>query len=346
MKKAIFTLFVALALVAAAHAEVIEQVLVKVNGEIITKSDLEKLQIAAFRELPNRPDPTRMSDADLAKALAQITPQAIVSAVDDMLLMQRAKDLGLAVSDEQFNNVLESIKKDNKMETEEQFQAALRQEGLTLPQLRQTLTKRMLISQVQQREVVTKIDVNDAELREYYDKNPTEFGTTPSVTLREILITVPLDPEKGLNAGLQDEKKKKADEERARAAKGESFEKLVGEVSESPSKANGGLIGPISRSEMDESLLKLLSTMKVGDISQVVQVPNGFAVFKLEANVESTTLPFESAKGAIADKLGQEKVRGEMRKYMTRLRAQAIIDWKDPELKKAYDAGVSGEPTF
>jgi parvulin-like peptidyl-prolyl isomerase len=86
--------------------------------------------------------------------------------------------------------------------------------------------------------------------------------------------------------------------------------------------------------------------MKVGDISQVVQVPNGFAVFKLEANVESTTLPFESAKGAIADKLGQEKVRGEMRKYMTRLRAQAIIDWKDPELKKAYDAGVSGEPTF
>ena len=117
------------------RAEILEQILVKVNGEIITKTDLEQLQIAALREMPTALDPSKMTDAALAKMLAEVTPEVIVDAIDELLLLQRAKELGMSVTDEQFNNVLDSIKKDNKMETEEQFQAALKQEGMTLAQL-------------------------------------------------------------------------------------------------------------------------------------------------------------------------------------------------------------------
>jgi parvulin-like peptidyl-prolyl isomerase len=115
MKKALPVLAFLALLGAALSAEIIEQVLVKVNGEIVTKTEFERLQVAALRELPNPPDPSRMTDAELSKVLAQVTPQVIVTVVDEMLLLQRAKELGYSVSDAQFNQVLESIKKDNKM---------------------------------------------------------------------------------------------------------------------------------------------------------------------------------------------------------------------------------------
>ena len=61
------------------NAEILEQVLVKVNGEIITQTEFQRIQLSALRELPNPPDPARTSDAELAKIFAQVTPQAIVT---------------------------------------------------------------------------------------------------------------------------------------------------------------------------------------------------------------------------------------------------------------------------
>jgi peptidyl-prolyl cis-trans isomerase SurA len=346
MKKSTFlTIFAVALLTSALHAEIIERVLVKVNGEIITKTELERMQVAAFRELPNQPDPSKMTDADVAKILAQVTPQVIVSAIDEMLLLQRAKELGFTITDQQFNEVIESIKRDNKMESEEQFQAALKQEGMTLAQLKQMLSKRMLIGRVQQAEIGGRVDITEAEEKEYYQKHLSEFATTPSVTLREILVTVPKDP-KGVSVGADEDARRKAEDLRARVLKGESFEKLAAEVSEAASRANGGLIGPIPRTELNEQLLKMLATMKVGDVTPVVSVPGGYEIFKLESSIDSTTLPFEHARSQVQEKLRNEKAQGELRKHMAKLRAQAIIEWKDPELKKAWEVGVSAEPTF
>jgi peptidyl-prolyl cis-trans isomerase SurA len=345
MKKLSLPLLMFALLAIGLHAEVIEQVLVKVNGEIVTKTELEKLQIAAFREMPNRPDPTKITDVELAKLLAQITPQVIVTVIDEMLLLQRAKELGFAVSDEQFTEVIASIKKDNKVETEEQFQAALKSEGITLPQLKQMLSKRMLIGQVQRREVSAKIDVTEAEQKTYYEAHLSEFGTTPSVTLREIMVTAAADP-KGVSVGAMEEARKKAEGIRARVVKGESFEKVAAEVSDAASKANGGLIGPISRTEMNDDLLKMLAPMKVGDITPIVSVPTGFAIFRLESTIDSTTLPFEAAREQITDKLGSGKVEAELKKFIQKLRSQALIEWKDDEIRKAWEIGIAAEPTF
>jgi peptidyl-prolyl cis-trans isomerase SurA len=347
MKRTVLTVTLMIALAGGLSAEIIEQVLVKVNGEIVTKTEFERIQIGALRELPNPPDPSRMSDAELSKVLAQVTPQAIVTMIDEMLLLQRAKELGYAVSDAQFNQVLESIKKDNKLESDEQFEAALKGEGITLAQLRQMLSKRMLIGQVQQREISARIDVTEAEERAYYDAHPNEFATTPSVTLREIVINAEVDPvKKAPSVGALDDAKEKVEAIRARVLKGESFDKLAAELSDSPSKANGGLIGPISRDEMNEELVKVLSKMKVGDVTQVFNTATGAQIFKLESYIDSTTLPFDAAKGQIADRIGQQKIGAELKKYIQRLRAQAIIEWKNEDLRKAWEVGVSAEPTY
>jgi peptidyl-prolyl cis-trans isomerase SurA len=347
MKKALLAALAVAALGTAVSAEILEQVLVKVNGEIVTQTEFHRIQLSALRELPNQPDPSRLSDAELSKLLAQITPQAIVTVIDEMLLMQRAKEMGLTVSDAQFAQVLESIRKDNKIESEAAFEAALKSEGMTLAQLKQMLSKRILIGQVQQREIGNRVDVTEAEERAYYDSHLSEFATTPSVTLREIQVNATVDPVKKVpSVGALDEAREKAADIRARIVKGEAFEKVAAEVSDSPSKANGGLIGPISRDEMNEELLKMISTMKVGDITPALNTATGAQFFKLESSIESTTLPFEAARARIADRLSGEKIGGEFKKYMSRLRAQAIMEWKNEDLHKAWQIGIEAEPTF
>src|SRR5215208_5862567 len=159
--------------------DIIEQVLVKVNGEIITKTDLEGRQIAALRQKnPNlRPD----SDAALKAALAEVTPAVIVDAVDEMLLVQRGKELGFTMTTDRFNSIVENIKKENKIESDEALQAALKQEGMTMADLRRQLERTMMVQQVQQQEIMQKLQVTDTELRTYYEAHKDEFGTTPSV---------------------------------------------------------------------------------------------------------------------------------------------------------------------
>ena len=97
-------------------ADILEQVLVKVNGDIITKTDLEQRQIAALRQKNPNLRPT--DDAALQKALSEVTPEVIVDAVDEMLIMQRGKELGYTMTTEQFNSIVENIKKENKIEDE------------------------------------------------------------------------------------------------------------------------------------------------------------------------------------------------------------------------------------
>ena len=347
MKRLLLAVLCVCAAGAAAKAQILEQVLVKINGEIVTQTEFHRIQLAALRELPNQGDPSKMSDAELSKALAQVTPQAIVTHIDEMLLMQRAKELGMSVSDAQFTQVLDSIKKDNKIESDAAFEAALKGEGLTLAQLKQMLSKRILIGQVQQREIGSRISVSEAEEREYYDKHPGEFETTPSVTLREILVTAEVDPvKKAPSVGALEDAHAKAEAIRARIVKGEAFEKVAADESDAPSKANGGLIGPISRDEMNENLLKIIAKMKVGELTPVVDTPTGAQFFKLESSIESTTLPFEAARERIADRISGEKINVEFRKFLQRLRAQAIIEWKNTDLQKAWEIGIAAEPTY
>ncbi len=316
------------------RAEIVERVLVKVNGEIFTKTDLENRQVAALR----RQNPN-ISEEELKKRVEQVTPQILVDAIDEMLLLQRGKELGYKMSDEQFDDILKRLKSENKIETEEQFQAALKQEGITLPELRRSIERQMIIERVQQTEVFSRISVNDNEARKYYDEHKNEFTSVPTVTLREILVKVPTN-QKTVNVAQDEAARQRAEEIRARALKGEPFDTLAA-LSDAPSKANGGLIGPISRSDLDPSFAKILESMKVGDISEPIRTPGGYDIVKLEAATQTTVLPFEEARPQIANRVFATKQRGEFENYIKRLRAAAIIDWKVPELKKLYDEQVA-----
>ena len=337
----LLTVVLVLVAVAAPRGEIIEQILVKVNGEIFTKSDLEQRQIATLRQkgqaMDLKSDP---SNAALRKALDEITPQIMVEAVDEMVVVQRGKELGYTLSDAQFKSVVDNIRKENKIENDEQFQAALKSENLSMADLRRNLERSMIAQRVQQNEVLSKIGVTDEEARRYYESHQKDFTTSPTVTLREILVAVAGDP-KVMNVAADEAAKARAEEIRKRVTTaGENFEKLAADLSDSPSKANAGLIGPLSVNDLSPELRRLVESMKAGEVSEPVRTTRGYQLLKLENITATTTLSLDQAREQISEHVFTDKRKAEYQKYLQKLRRQAIIEWKNEDVKKAFEEGL------
>lgn len=321
------------------RAEIIEQVIVKVNGEIISKTEFEARQVA---ELRNRPELAKAgpNSPELQKAIADVTPDLILASVDDLLLIQRGRENGYALGDQQFTQIVDNIKKSNNLEDEAKFKEALRQEGLTMDDLRRNLEKQMLVSQVQRAEIMDKISISDEEARAYYDAHKGEFTSPVEVTLREILLEVPAS-DRGVNVAQDDAVRANAEELRKRLLAGEPFARLAGEYSVAASKANGGLIGPIRAEELAQSLRDLLDRMNVGDVTSVQRAQRGYQILKLEARSDSKIRTFDEARSDIGNKIGEMKMREERDKYLDKLREQATITWRNDELRKAYESALT-----
>ena len=343
LRSASFALVLSAALVAGARSEIIEQVLVKVNGEIFTKSDLEAKQVEVIRQRGKPIDlNTPQGNEELRKAIAEVTPALLVNVVDEILVVQRGKELGYKMSDEQFKSVLENLKTQNKIESDEQLQAALKQENMTMTDLRRNLERSMIASRVQQAEVFGRVAVTEDEARKYYDQHVGEFTTPSAVTLREILVSVPPDT-RGVNVGADEAAKEKAEGLRQRILGGEPFDKVATDASDSASKSNGGLIGPLNMSDLSADFRKLVEGLKVGGITTVIRTQRGYQILKLESSTPTQTLTFDQARDQISDRVVNDKRREEFQKYLVKLRAQAIIDWKNSDVKKAYEEGLAAQ---
>jgi peptidyl-prolyl cis-trans isomerase SurA len=206
--------------------------------------------------------------------------------------------------------------------------------------LRKNLERTVIAQRVQQAEVFGRVAVTDDEAHKYYDAHVMEFTTPSSVMLREILVNVPVDA-RGINAAGDDAAKAKAEEIRKRIVGGEAFEKLAAEMSDSASKANGGLIGPLNMNDLSADFRKLVEGLKAGEMTQVIHTQRGYQLLKLESSTPTKVLTFDQARDQISDKVFTDKRRDEFQKYLVKLRAQAIIDWRNADVKKAYEEGLA-----
>jgi peptidyl-prolyl cis-trans isomerase SurA len=276
-----------------------------------------------------------------------VTPQLLVEAVDELLLLQMGKEKGYHLSDEQFQGWLENLRKEQNLTDDQKFQAALKQEGMSLEDLRKNVEKQFLVGQVQRDEVGSKLSITEEEARQYYLTHKQEFTQPATVTLREILIEVPSTNQGGqstISVARQDEAEAKAAALRTRLLAGEDFAKLAAEASASPSKANGGLIGPINLAEVSTSLQELIAKMKPGDITQPLRTNKGVQILKLETIKPAAVPPFESVRDLVADKVHDVRQQTEVRKFLARVRGQALIEWKNDTLKKMYETQVAQDP--
>lgn len=329
---------------AQSKGTIIQRIIVKVNGEIFTQTDLEARQVEALREqnrqVKNPQD--LQNDAVLSKALSDITPNILLEVIDELLLVQRGREIGATFSDANFAQTIENIKKQNKFD-DEMLKQALAQSGLTMNELRTNLERRYLIESVQRNEIMRNMQVTDEEARQYYKGHPELFKKPATIMLRELFVEVPTTTKGGqtvFNAAEADAAKAKIDEARARALKGEDFAKVVGEMSDAGSKANGGLIGPVVINELADALAKAIATLKAGEYSEIIRTGRGYMFFKLESRSEETLEPFDKVKDDVTQRIAESRLDGETKKHLDKLRAQALIEWKDEQYRTIYETAV------
>jgi parvulin-like peptidyl-prolyl isomerase len=289
----------------SARAEIIERVVAKVNGDIVTLSDFQARQIAAAQA-------ARVSPDRVEAFLRQNNARILQDAVDELLLSQRADELGMRLRPEVSREIIEGIKKENKLETDAELQEQLRREGMSMDDLRRSIERSIRRRQVLQREIEPKVAVSEEESYAEYQARKAEYTKPPSVTLEEILV-------EGADA------RQKAEALVGRARAGEDFAALARAYSSAPSAKAGGELGRLAKGEMNPELEAQAFALAKGAVSDPIPQGDGYRILKAVDKTEGSVVPYEEAKKEIRQRLGEEKIQKEYQAYMDTLRQKALI---------------------
>ena len=328
-------------LAAPAPAEILERVVAKVNGDIVTQSEFEQRQVSSIQAAQVPPD-------QVETYLRANNARILQEAVDDVLIAQRADELGIKIRSDYVTEVIEGIKKDNKIESDEALREQLRREGMTLDDLKRNITRSILKRQVLNRELEAKIAVSDAELQaEYQARLETDYTRPPTVHLQEILIADA--------PGARDQARTLVN----RIHGGESFDDLAREYSASPTRSSGGDLGTLNLRELHTEVQKAASALQPGEISEPVPGADGYRILKLVERSEGGVVPFDDVKADIRRRLADERGAQAYSKFVDGLRQTAVVDVRvrevplqvsmptQPSLLDAPlpgDAGAAGAP--
>ena len=305
----------ALSFATPAAAEVVERVVAKVNGDIVTLSDFEARQIAAVQG-------ARIGTDKIEAFLRENNARILQEAVDDLLLVQRADELGFKAPTAYVKEFIEGIKKENNLPSDEVLRDQLRREGMTLEDMKRNITRQILKRQVLQRELEPRVTVTDDEVRADYEARKEEFTRPATVHLLEILV--PSDAEDGAS--------KKAAEIVTRARAGEDFSDLARSLSASPTRSGGGDLGTVSLKELSAAIQKAAAPLQPGDVSEPVSGSEGYRVFKLVERAEASVVPLEDVKADIHRHLMEARGNEAYDKFLEGLRKNAIVDIRVKEV--------------
>ncbi len=289
------------------RAEILERVIAKVNGEIITQSEFQARQIAAAQA-------ARIEPGKVAQFLRDNNAKILQEAVDDLLLVQRADEAGLRLRPEYIKDVIENIKKENNITSDEQLQQQLSREGMTLDDLKRNIERSIVRRQILSRDVEGKIAVTDAEAKADYEARKADYSKPATVTLQEIFVKA----EAGGEA--------RARELVARARGGEDFGALARAYSAGGTRAAGGDLGKLSKGDLNPALEKVAFGLAKDAISDPIRTGDGYRILKLVDKTEAGVVPFEEAKAEIKQRLMQDRWTREYDAYMQDLRKKAVIN--------------------
>ncbi len=316
-------LSLALSLLAGAPGEVLDRVAATVNGEVVTLSDLQDRAGSEWDRVEGMsPGPGRED------ARRQVLRRAFDLVVAEKLLAKQAEALQLEVTDAQIDAAIQDIKTRNRFD-DNQLDQALAAQGLDRAAFRQQVRRELETYQVLQHKVRGRVKLSDADVRNYYQTHPQEFGGEEEVKVRHIFLPLRED------APPAEEQKARAAAERVlqRLRTGEDFEKVAREVSKGPSAADGGDIGWLRRGTIQKELEDAAFALKDGQISAPVRAGPGLHVLKVEGRRLGGARSFEEAQEEIRNRLYEEQVGTYRQQYIDELRKSALIEVKIPELR-------------
>lgn len=315
----------------AADVRIVEEIVAKVNGDIITKGEIERTRQGIEQEFRQQ----GLSGNRLTDAVRDQQKNALRDQIDQLLLVQKGKDLNLNV-DPEITRRIAQIQLQSKISDTDKFHDYIREQtGMSFEDFRDQLKKQVLTQRVISDEISSRMSVPEADLKKYYDEHQKEFVREEQIFLSQIMIsTEGKTPEQVAAA------QKKAADLVARAKKGEKFSDLARDNSDDTATArDGGQLPPYKRSDhlLVKDIEDMVFAMKKGGVTDPIKTPAGLLILKVDERFEAGQASFEDVKSEITEKLAGPKMEPKVREYLTRLREDAFL-----QIKEGYvDSGAA-----
>ncbi len=313
----------------AADTVTVEQIVAKVNGDIITRTDL----VRARREMEAGLRQRGMNPQQVSDALKEADKDVLRDRIDNLLLVQRGKELNINV-DADVTKYINGIQLENKIADPEKFQQWIREQtGMTYEDFKSEVKNGILTQRVVGQEVYSRVNVPKADVEAYYEKNKTSFVRKERIFLREILVTNKTKDATGLAAA-----EKKAKDLVARARKGERFPDLVRDNSEAGSAKQGGQLDPYEKGMLIKAMEDAVWDRPKGYVTDPIKVDVGYVILRVDDHQKEGQAELSDVENEIKERLASQVMGPKMREYLTELRLNAFL-----EIREEY--ADSGAPT-
>jgi peptidyl-prolyl cis-trans isomerase SurA len=360
MKKLCLILIALACLPTLAVGQVVEEIIARVNNQIITRSEFERSKDQLKEEVKQQ-DP---KDPD--KAFADHEKDILRDLMDQQLLLDKGKDLGIT-GDTDLIKSLDQMRKDMKLDSLEALEKEATKQGISWEDFKQNKRNQIITQKVIGEEVSTKLSISKEEEQKFYDEHKSEMEQPEYIRLSEILVApkaaassitpAPDSSAAGSAPAAQppaDEAAKAVTDDTALSAAeakandllkqirgGASFEDIAKKNSDGPSAADGGALGMFKRGQLAKELEDRTFAMKAGDVTDVIRTKQGYVILKVVDHQQAGIPPMKDMLPRIMDALYLEKLQPALRAYLTKLREDAYIDVKDGYV----DTGASPNET-
>jgi peptidyl-prolyl cis-trans isomerase SurA len=303
---------------------VVEDVIVRVNDQIINRSDLER----SVRQLEQENQQNQASPAEAAERLKN----QLRDMIDQQLLLSRAKEMGLNADAEVIRR-LDEIRKQNRLDSMEALERAARQQGVNYEDFKANIKNGILTQQVVRDEVGRRLQATQGQEQAYYDQHKQEFSQPEQIRLSEILIPTPADADEATVA----QAKAKAAAIEAKLKAGEKFEDVAKQNSGGPTASQGGDLGIFKRAATAGAnergvLAKVIEDqtfpLSAGQNTAPIRTRQGFVILKVTEKQEAGTPTMKEVEPQIQEALYMQAMQPALRAYLTKLREEAFIDIK------------------
>src|SRR6266481_1474090 len=297
----------------------VEEIIARVNNEIITRSEYDKARQAAEEEAKFECQ-NRCTPEQLQAAVEEAQKNTLRTLVDQSLLVQRAKDMGVSVEPELIKR-LDAIRTDNKLASMEELEKAVSsQPGMNWEDFKNGIRNSLLTQRVISSEVGSHITISDEEVTKYYDAHKAEFVRPEQVALREIVVST-----EGKKPEDLPDLKKKAETALKRVQDGEDFGEIAKRLSDGSTKSQGGFLGVYKRGELSKELEDKVFKMKRKELTEVMETKQGYLVLEVLEHYDEGEQSLAKVKNEIMDKLYGGRMEPAMREYLKTLREQSYV---------------------
>ena len=296
----------------------IEEIIARVNNEIITRSDLDKARVAS-EEDARQECQGKCTPEQLRTDIEDRRKNSLRDLIDQSLLVQRGKDMGLNVEPDVIKR-LDQLRQQNKIDSMEDLEKAVSAQGSNWEDFKNNIRNGILTQRVISNEVGSHISIGKEEIAKYYDEHKQEFVRPEQVALREIEVTT---------EGKKDEElpelKKKAQTALQRVKDGEDFGEIAKRFSDSSTAKQGGFLGVYKRGELSKELEDIVFKMKKNELTDVMDTKQGYLVLQVLERYEAGEQPLNKVENEITDHLYSQRMEPAMRQYLQTLREQSYV---------------------